>query len=150
MRPKERIPVFLQKVDFDKLQKRWNVDISQGLRGIILKSETKDYWLENYDMRFGQMLINLEYMPDTMQIWTDEEYDILYDQGLPLREVLLWGNNYDKDMNRLPETIWRPICEMKTDHIQAILDGNWCKNPKYKETFEAEIILRNESKSNKA
>jgi hypothetical protein len=142
MRLKERIPIFLKYVNFDFLQERWNTDISQYVRGLILQKVVKEYWLSNPDLRFGQMLINLEYLPDNLIIWNDEERDILDAQGIPKREIMLWGNNYDKDMNQLPKTIWRPIAEMSTKYIQAILDGSWAKNPEYKKVFEEEIQLR--------
>lgn len=59
------------------------------------------------------------------------------------RQYLTWGNNYDKDMNRLPETIYNPIMNMTSDHIQAILDGGWAKNnPFYEELFKEELKFR--------
>ena len=60
------------------------------------------------------------------------------------RQHLKWGNSYDKDMNRLPETIYNPIMNMSTDHIQAILDGTWVENsPFYEELFKKELEFRN-------
>lgn len=60
------------------------------------------------------------------------------------REHLKWGNNYDKDMNALPETMWIPIKDMSSEHIQAILDGGYVKNnPKYEELFKEELRFRN-------
>lgn len=59
------------------------------------------------------------------------------------RQYITWGNNYDKDMNRLPETIYNPIKDMTTEHIQAILDGEWSKgNPFYEELFKEELKFR--------
>lgn len=59
------------------------------------------------------------------------------------RQYITWGNNYDKDMNRLPETIYNPIKDMTTEHIQAILDGGWSKdNPFYEELFKEELKFR--------
>ena len=60
------------------------------------------------------------------------------------REHLKWGNNYDKDMNALPETIWVPIKDMSSEHIQAILDGGYVKNNyAYQELFKEELKFRN-------
>jgi hypothetical protein len=60
------------------------------------------------------------------------------------RQYLKWGNSYDKDMNRLPETIYNPIMNMSTDHIQAILNGTWVENsPFYEELFKEELEFRN-------
>lgn len=59
------------------------------------------------------------------------------------RQYLTWGNNYDKDMNRLPETVYNPIMNMTSDHIQTILDGGWAKNnPFYEELFKEELKFR--------
>jgi hypothetical protein len=59
------------------------------------------------------------------------------------RQYLTWGNNYDKDMNRLPETIYNPIKDMTSDHIQAILDGGWARNNQlYEELFKEELKFR--------
>lgn len=60
------------------------------------------------------------------------------------RQHLKWGNNYDKDMNALPETIWVPIKDMSSEHIQAILDGGYVKNNyAYQELFKKELEFRN-------
>jgi hypothetical protein len=143
MRRPERIPIFLKLVNFDKLQERWGIDISQELRGLILTKAVREYWTENYDQRFGQMLVNLEYIPDTLTTWMDEDDNILLSQGINPAEFMFWGRNYDKDMNELPKTEWILIKDMSTDHIQAILDGNWVKdgNP-YKTYFEDELKFR--------
>jgi hypothetical protein len=59
------------------------------------------------------------------------------------RQHLVWGNNYDKDMNRLPETVYNPIMNMTSEHIQAILDGGHVEyNKFYKELFEKELKFR--------
>ena len=59
-------------------------------------------------------------------------------------KYLHWGQNYDKEMNRLPETIFKPICELNTDHIKAILEGSYCKNEMYLKIFEYELNKRKE------
>ena len=146
MRPKERIPIFLEKVNWDTLQERWNTDISQDLRGYLLTLELKNYWTNNPDLRFGQMLINLELMPDKLRIWNDEESEILADQGLPKREFMFWGSIYDENRNLLPEIKYRLIKDMKIDHIKAILndvaDHKMCCRLDYLEVFRNEILIR--------
>jgi hypothetical protein len=73
-----------------------------------------------------------------------EDVSISTDENdhLMLREHLKWGQNYDKDNNRLPETIYRPIKDMKTDHIESIISGNWCNSFLYLNTFKKELKLR--------
>lgn len=59
------------------------------------------------------------------------------------RQYLTWGKSYDKDMNRLPETIYIPIKDMTSDHIQAILDGGWARNNQlYEKLFKEELKFR--------
>lgn len=58
------------------------------------------------------------------------------------REYLKWGNNYDIDMNLLPETIWKPIKDLNTQHIEAILSGNYTQNEIYLDTFKKELKFR--------
>lgn len=60
-------------------------------------------------------------------------------------KYLNWGQNYDADMNKLPETIFKPICELNTGHIEAILEGNYCKNEMYLKVFEYELNKRKKS-----
>jgi len=64
-------------------------------------------------------------------------------------QYLMWGQNYDKDMNRLPKTIFKPICELTTDHIQAILDGNYCKDEMYLYVFNYELSTRSDANNSK-
>ena len=135
MRVKERIDNFLQKVDLDKLSKRWNLVEDKeetSLSELLTVTSTYydinivNYWKENYDQRFGQVLINLGILSDDLKIWCDEDDAILLDQGLPLEEVLYWGSNYDKDMNLLPETIYRLIKDLDSDHIEKIYTYIYC------------------------
>lgn len=56
------------------------------------------------------------------------------------REWVVWGRNYDKDMNKLEETEWIPVKDLNTDHIYKILEF---KIPdSYRRLFEEEIIYR--------
>lgn len=57
-------------------------------------------------------------------------------------DILEWGNAYDKDMKRLPKVNFIKIKDMTTDHIQAILDGNFCHNPMYLKVFKDELERR--------
>ena len=60
-----------------------------------------------------------------------------------LRHLLKWGRNYDKDMNKLPETEYIFIADMDTNHIHAIIDGKWVtKYNFYYYIFKDELKLR--------
>jgi len=147
MRPKERIPIFLKLVDWNKLLvERWEI---KEINGIEFKSRSNDYykhvfedeWLKVPDQRIGQLMINSGFLPDQMNIWMDEEHDILHDQGIDTKEFLLWGVNFDKDRNKLPETQWKLCTELETDHIAKILDevneGLYVIGKLYTDTFES-------------
>ena len=121
MRPPERIDNFLAKVDWFKLMCRWGIDYSYFEE--MLHSGYNDlikYWKENPDLRFGQACINLNWMPDKLNIWNDEESDILIDQGVPPREVYFWTSYYDEYMNRLPEPKRKLIKDLDDDHLNNI------------------------------
>lgn len=38
-----------------------------------------------------------------------------------IREQFTWGQNYDKQMNRLPKTIYKKLKDLETNHIVGIL-----------------------------
>lgn len=122
MRPIARIDNFLENVDWFKLMCRWGIDYSyfdemlhSGYNDLI------EYWKKNPDLRFGQACINLNWMPDKLNIWIDEEYDILIAQGLEPRDVIFWTSYYDKDNNLLDKPISRLIKDLDTEHIQTLL-----------------------------
>lgn len=58
---------------------------------------------------------------------------------------LEWGQNYDENMKRLKQTNWIKIKDMSTEHIKAILDGDYCSNPMYLKVFKDEFKRRNNS-----
>lgn len=158
MRRPERIPKFLELVDHKKLlidnwkicnkdSEKQTTDFNAILLTIkIFEDKIKSYWNEHPDLRYSQVLVNLGTIPNFPGYWYyDEESDILNAQGLPLQECLMWGANYDKDMNRLPATVYRYINELETDHIQAILDGQWTGNSEYIKAFTDELNRRKEA-----
>ena len=150
MRLKERIPIFLELISgelvniFDniwKLNEYTDFDMFADFYNI---EEIKEFWLKNPDLRFSQVLINLKMLPNIPGFWYYlEENDILEKLGKEPREYLLWGQNYDKDMNLLPKIIYKPIKELSTDHIKAILEGGFAKRKKYIDCFKKELELRN-------
>lgn len=73
----------------------------------------------------------------------------VYDDGTheTRRNNLFWGRNYDKDMNKLPETEYILIKDLDTDHIKAILDAQFQISDFYKEVFEEELKQREQVKA---
>lgn len=147
MRPKERLPNFIEKVNWNNLEQRWDIDIPMPLRCKLYKGGSiYKYWLTYPDLRFGQMLINLGIIPDKLRIWNDEEHTILKDQGLDDREIMFWGRIYDENHNRLPEIQWILIKDMTTTHIEAILrdvkDNKLSCKEEYLHAFINELKIR--------
>ena len=150
MRPKEKILIFLEFIK----ERKWNVfrNIFRFDAEIVdtaidrfyeKEQEIKDFWLKNPDLRFSQILVNLGIIPNIPGSWYYiEEDEILEKLEIPTREYLLWGQNYDKNINLLPETIYKPIKDLSIEHIQAILDGDFAKTEKYIKCFKEELKLR--------
>ena len=130
MRPIERIDNFLEKVNWYKLfYDRWKLSPTdvykvehERLLNII------EYWKENPDQRIGQLLINLELVPDNLKIWSDEEEDILISQGIPPEECVYWTSIYDRQNNLLSVPITRLIKDLDINHILNIKRYAYNKN----------------------
>ena len=137
MRPIERIDNFLREVDWSKLSERWK------LKNPItrINRRVRTYWKQNSDQRFGQVLINLNLVPDNLNIWLDEEYDILIAQGLEPRDVIFWISYYDKDNNLLDEPVARLIKDLDTGHVEKLL--GLVKTTNMFEILFNELKLRN-------
>lgn len=109
--------------------------------------ETAIFWKQNPDLRLAQVLVN-GIVPNYPGFWFHiEDEQLMLDTGLlEARDILFWGQNYDKEMNRLPETNWILIKDMGTDHIRAILfdiiEGRMDVNNSYREAFVNEIKIR--------
>jgi len=151
-KPIERINPFLDFIypEFEKLLFNiYKLEITKDeyykfLGNFVSQTNiVEKYWLENPDLRFSQVLINLGIIPNIPGVWYYiEEDEILEQLGIESREYLLWGQNYDKNIKLLPKTIRKPIKDLTTEHIQAILDGGYAGNKKYLECFKNELKLR--------
>lgn len=114
--------------------------------GTILESKHRHDYVSHIDANGEYYMVDggKDYLKRSINIIPAIDLTIVDDGSHELRrQYLTWGNNYDKDMNRLPETIYNPIKDMTSDHIQAILDGGWAKNnPFYEELFKEELKFR--------
>lgn len=149
MRIFERIDNFLEKVDIGKaIKDSYKLDLKEDHIQLI-KNEIeyiREVWKDNPDWRFIQVLINTKLLQNYPGFYYyKEDEDVLLDLGYGPREVFFWGVNFTKDMEKLPETEWRLIKDLDTDHIKAIIDGKFVKEGnKYYDYFINELKLRNE------
>lgn len=107
-----------------------------------------NFWVDNPDLRLPQVLINIGIMPNFHGFYYHKEDAItMIDTGLLFpEEILFWGNNYDKDNNRLSETRWVLPTEMTKGHLEAIIDlydnGKMRVSEVYIEMFKKELKNR--------
>ena len=114
--------------------------------GTILESKHRHDYVSHTDANGEYYMVDggKDYLKRSINIIPAIDLTIEDDGSHELRrQYLTWGSNYDKDMNRLPETIYNPIMNMTSDHIIAILEGGWVKNnPFYEELFKEELKFR--------
>jgi len=102
----------------------------------------EEHWKLNHDFRFVQLLSWL-YPNNFFSSFNTEELDyVINELKVDPVHVLLWGVNFDKDGRKLPETEYRMIKDLETDHIQAILYGEFTKDRLYIEAFNRILIDR--------
>lgn len=147
MRLKERIPIFAENVDVRRML-LFDLELPLSEEEIQTVEANFDnvieFWKSNPDLRFTQALVVTGCLPNYRGFWYyTEEHEILEKQGVEPSKYLLWGQNYDKDGNRLEKTVIRPIEQLDTDHIQAILDGGHVeKDSLFEKTFLKELKKR--------
>lgn len=142
MRNPDRIQIFKSEVGIEQLVERWGVDTAG-----YCPVKFFEYWENNPDQRIGQALINCQMIVDSMEVWNDEDLTILNDLEIDTVNLLLWTSYYDKDKNLLSEAVQRPITELGTGHIKAILDdwknGEQCLRAEYIRAFNKILKERN-------
>lgn len=137
---KKNIRKFIDEIYVD--QDKENSKYVDEVENLILKDWNKiiKYWKENPDLRFTQVLVNHNYVDNLPGVWyyTEEVEWLISNKLCKAENILHWGVNYDKDMNRYSETKWTLIKDLDTNHIEAILTKGYCtptSNPLYYHTF---------------
>ena len=149
MRIRERIPNFLDKLCPKLLHDLFLSWFGTNFEETELKickdrCKIKKFWIANHNLRFSQVLVNMGYIENLPGAWYYLEDDVCLQLiGIPDRDCLFWGQGYDKDMNRLPETNWILIKNMSEDHIRAVIAYMGERLPdKYKNVFQKELEIR--------
>jgi hypothetical protein len=133
MRRRERIPIFLGLLNWEVFCETYLLS-----KDTSLSEETLNYWMENPDLRFGQMLIGQQ-----ISLWSKEEDEFLEEQGVPPQDFLEWEQVFDADGNRLPNTKYLFIKDMNSDHIKAVLNSFYPRlRPSYSSAFIGELRRR--------
>ena len=146
MRKLERIPVFLDKIDFVHLLFD-QYSIVDKKDAILIKNTIeldmeliKKFWYENPDLRFTQVLIGLGIVPNYPGFWFyKDDIDVYCEQGFPANEILFWGT-YGKDGNQPISYI--AIKDMTIGHLQACLEIQQGMEPVYKTAMIEELENR--------
>jgi len=167
MRRPERIPIILELLKdninkklileyFFKPQEEEQMKLHESYNDIDFHVQR---WAENFDvfstdwqltpdLRLTQALVNSGILPNYPGFWYfKEDQSLMIDCNLlEPRDIYFWGQNYDKDLNRLSETKWVLIKDMSTKHIESILkdvlDNQIKIHNKYIEFFNNEINYR--------
>lgn len=71
-----------------------------------------------------------------LSVYADDDHTLI-------RERFEWGNNFDKDMHRLPKTVYLKLKDITHDHLNALVE--WTKEgypAKIRKVFEDEWEFR--------
>lgn len=147
IRAKERISIVLDKIDMNLFLSSGDLNKKQIVEGVRYFEKNKDKlqksWEQYPDQRLGQFLINNSIINDDFTLYNIEETKWLIDKELvEPRQMLFWGQIYDKDGNKLPEVRYSPIMDLNTEHIEKILETQHHISKLYKNAFEEELQLR--------
>lgn len=148
MRIKERIPIILDIFFNDPLilQQFIELELYETMELYSNWKKIKEEWLEEPDLRFGQLLVNMNLIPYMSKCWFYEEDDWLIEKGyLKLEDIKFWGRNYDENNNKLPKTEFILLKNLTTEHIKNIIAyfggrGKFkAKSPRYYEYFKERL-----------
>jgi len=112
---------------------------------LVKRPEIEQFWLENPDLRLGQVFVNMGTIENFPGFWYyKEETDYVVEKGFcKFEDIHFWGVNYTKEMVRLPETEFRLLKDLDIDHIRAIIifleKNKQNTNPKYMAYFKKRI-----------
>jgi hypothetical protein len=176
MRVKQRIPIMMELFKSQEMKQKFldylfkpeksvQLDLFEKHPFLLIENmidnwnknevEIENFWKENPDLRLTQVLVIKNIIPNSPGMWyhTEESSYVIQNGLKEPREILFWGQNYDKDMNLLPETRFILIKDMAKDHIEAILrdcdEGRYDINEYYLEVFKNELKLRENGRNTK-
>lgn len=150
MRNINRIPLFLTRLDLEKLFSSCNIESPVNglelIRGHVYLSDFEERWKGNSDLRFGQLMVNDGFV-EFESLYHTEEDEILRLCGLSLPESLIWGSNYFEDGTQRKETLYRFVDELDDKHLATMVDdingeGKFVYQKRYAQAFSEELLRR--------
>ncbi len=138
MRNKNRIPIILKLLFQNKILSKFLGDYPENkyIKCGYAKRLHENWdliektWLENPDLRFGQLLCVLRLVPDIdieNHIWNIEEDDWLINNNyLQFEDVKFWGSIYNEHNVRQEEVKFILLKDLTDSHIEGII--KWFKN----------------------
>lgn len=148
MRPIERIPIVLDKIDWkgflkDILENDYDIDMLIEIKNHL--SDIQYFWMDNQDLRLTQVLVNLGIIPNKPGVWYyTEETDWLVKKGLvKYRDILFWGT-YGKHRDQPLRRVL--IKDMSNEHIENVLLNVPNIHPLYQDAFNEEREYRRKNK----
>lgn len=99
--------------------------------GTIIESKHRHDYVVHEDKNGKEYMLDGGHDYVRYTLHGDEKLITIYDDEPfeKIREYFKWGRNYDANMNRLPKTEWVLLKDLKTDHIDRILES--VKTPGY-------------------
>jgi len=102
------------------------INYIESVDGTKLFSFTRHDYKEYTDKEGNYMMIDggsdyTRYSCDPKGISSKLINSTVKDSIKDIREQFKWGRNYDKDMNKLPQTEWVLLKELDEHHIKAII-----------------------------
>ena len=127
MRNPNRIPICLKLFSKGNVLMHFlNIPYKDSIRNITNKWDLiENTWLQNQDLRFGQLLCNLRlihHLEIEDNIWNIEETIWLVDNNYcKFEEINFWGINYFKNKKLRKTTKYKLLRDLDLDHIKNII-----------------------------
>lgn len=114
--------------------------------GTYLRSYHRHDYVQHEDKFTGETYIvdgGNDYLRRSFNTTPAEDLTVyLSDPFDVVREAFVW-KSYGKNMEHVPDGIYIPLCNMTTDHIDAILDTQWHIKGSYVEMLlKKELVYR--------
>jgi len=146
MRNINRIPIILQFFlrNFEAYNKFINDDnylIHGAFRLNIVKITHE--WTKYPEYRLGQLLYNMDLLTNDSSYHIEEDNWLINNNYFDYEDIKFWGINFDINNNQLPQTEYKLLKDLTTDHIKNIIkfskDNNSKINDNYLKYFNKRI-----------